>query len=188
MEILQQKFYHRKDSKTRNDACELHVLNTEAESDAQALDSVIEENKQAIDAINSMLDCQCLQDGYLLTILSLIVFKVLESYSAAASAPEAQGPDFDTTEDNEVCIAAQKVLGELHRVQRLVNQLSVRIKIHTTAESQGAMSSASTSCGLDKSSQISLPFSTEILKQLETDMRKRLKCLSLGMAAHLRRD
>lgn len=188
LQIMQQQFRHRINPQSRNSACELCKPDSGTDSPALTLDSVIESNKQAMDAVNTMLPCQCLQDGYLLTILSLIVFKVLESYSAAASAPEAQESDAGCAEDNAPCMAAQRVLGELHRVQRLVNQLSVHIKSHITAENQGITQNTSTGCGQNRERGFTLPFSSEILEKLEADMRTRLKRLSLGMAAHLRRD
>ena len=85
-------------------------------------------------------------------------------------------------------IAAQRVLGELYRVQRLVNQISAKIKEQTATDAQGNTSGPSTPSGERRESEVSLPFSTVMLSQLEADMRKRLKSLSLGMAAHLRRD
>jgi hypothetical protein len=153
-----------------------------------ALDAVIDANKQTIDAVGTMLQCPCLHDGYLFTILSLIVFKVLDSYGAAANAPEVQRTDVDAAEEDALYMAAQQVLGELHRVQRLVNQISAKIKEQTATDAQGNTCGTSTPCGKRGESEVSLPFSTVMLSQLEADMRKRLKRLSLGMASHLRRD
>ncbi|KAF2691145.1 hypothetical protein K458DRAFT_327311 [Lentithecium fluviatile CBS 122367] len=188
-QIMQQQFRQQITPKTSDTSCTLSVQADKPHTPVPALDAVIDANKQTIDAVGAMLQCPCLHDGYLLTILSLIVFKVLDSYGAAANAPEVQKTDVDAAEEDALYMAAQRVLGELHRVQRLVNQLSVKIKEQTTTDAQGGKTSGTTTpSGERRESEVSLPFSTVMLCQLEADMRKRLKSLSLGMAAHLRRD
>ena len=127
-----------------------------------AIQSVIAENEQSTDAINKMLRCECSQDEYLLTIISLIVFKVLGRYAAAANekletddsqslnklhADDQQLPSGHSEQvahspafagsygvDGEYHgrMAAQLVLSKLDRVQRLVNLLSQRLKGHGT--------------------------------------------------------
>lgn len=126
------------------------------------IQSVIAENEETIEAIDSLLQCTCSQDSYLLAILSLIVFKLLSWYEAAArerpmtensqSPTKTQynhrreslhhseqviqfspvdGSDSHHGKDQDR-VAAQLVLSELHRVQRLVNILSQRLKLHGT--------------------------------------------------------
>lgn len=51
---------------------------------ARTIDSVISQNKQIIDTINAVLDCPCSHDGYVISIVSLAVFKVMGWYIAAA--------------------------------------------------------------------------------------------------------
>lgn len=185
--IMQSQF-HQSTSKSSHTSCKLKHQEERTNTAVSALDVIIDENKQFFDQVGTMLHCHCLRDGYLLTILSLIVFKALDSYGAVASEPEAQRADADIADDDALRMASQRVLGELHRVQRLVNQLSINIKWHTMTESQEQAPGAPTLCGQERESEVSLPFSALMLSQLEADMRTRLKCLSLGMAAHLRRD
>jgi hypothetical protein len=168
---------------------------------------VIAENEQTIEAISSMLQCPCSQDGYLLTIMSLIVFKALGWYAAAArETPEALVTDdgqsssksppghhghpschseqvlqfpvvvgsYHIDGEDQGRMAAQLVLSELYRVQRLVNQLSKRLK---AADGQDI------GCDGDNTS----PFSATMLNQLEADLRKRLRALSLEIVEMLRR-
>ncbi|KAF2844839.1 hypothetical protein T440DRAFT_301313 [Plenodomus tracheiphilus IPT5] len=185
--IMQHQF-RQETLENSNTSCELQEQDRRTNATGPALDVVIDTNKQSIDQVGTMLQCQCLQDGYLLTILSLIVFKVLDSYGAAASAPDAKKADADALEDDAQRMAAQRVLGELHRVQRLVNQLSIKIKSHTATGPQEKVPGVPTPCEQKKEGEAFLPFSTVMLSQLEKDMRKRLKGLCLGMAAYLRRD
>jgi hypothetical protein len=187
-QIMQQQFRQNVISKASESSCQLSEQEGGTQTPKASLKTVIDANKQTIDAVSTMLQCPCLQDGYLLTIISLIVFKILDSYSAAAAISEVEEPDADATEDDVLYMAAQRILGELHRVQRLVKQLSINIKRHTATESQLDIPETVISCGQERRSEIALPFSTVMLSQLEEDMRKRLKSLSTGMAAHLRRD
>jgi len=122
--------------------------------------SVVANNEQTIEAVSDMLQCSCSQDSYMLAILSLIVFKVLGWYAAAAretpvtddsqssSKPHSdhrrhslchseqvlQSPtvvgSYRIDGDDQGRMAAQLILSELHRVQQLVNLLSQRIKGH----------------------------------------------------------
>jgi hypothetical protein len=173
------------------------------------IQSVIAENEQTIEAITSMLQCPCSQDGYLLAIMSLIVFKILAWYAAAAKeTPDPSGPDQSQNLDRyqapsrrpsschaeqvlhfptvvgSYCLegedqgrmAAQLVLSELHRVQRLVNELSQRLK---AADGQDSIR--------DGDGDITYPFSATMLNQLEVDLRKRLRALSLEIVDTLRR-
>lgn len=121
---------------------------------------VILENKQSIEAVSSKLACSsCVDDSFLLAVLSMIVLKVLERYAAVAHAQphktgrsEAEadksarlsiniisnGDDWMTVQNHTHNgsydesgggrMGAQLVLRELHRVQRLVNQMSPKLK------------------------------------------------------------
>lgn len=190
------------------------------------MDSVISENKRIIEAIGKLLDCPCSQDEYLLAIVSLVVFKVMAWYSAAAgdkslmdngmswnnpfvARAEQQGPSsfgehvlqVPTTVGN-YCVdgndrsrmAAQLVLSELHRVQRLVNSLSKRLEsIRLRNCSLPSPSSTASSCyGDSGDSQIVdakvSPLSAPTFSQLETDLRKRLRMVSSETIDILRRE
>lgn len=85
-------------------------------------------------------------------------------------------------------MVAQLVLSELHRVQRLVNLLSQRLKEHKI-RNDGVNTPNSAADGqipLTYTENMS-PFSAAILDQLELDLRKRLRTLSLEIIDMLRR-
>ena len=189
------------------------------------MDSVISENKRIIEAISKLLDCPCSQDEYLLAIVSLVVFKIMAWYSAAAgdksmmdsgmsgnnpfvTRPEQGGPSsfgehvlHVPTTIGSYCVdgndrsrmAAQLVLSELHRVQRLVNSLSKRLEsIRVRNCSLPSPSSASSCYGDSGDSQIMdakvSPLSAPTFAQLETDLRKRLRMVSSETIDILRRE
>jgi hypothetical protein len=176
--------------------------------------SVIADNKQTLETIGSILECPCSQDGYLLVILSLIVFKVMGWYAAAArshtpddsqswtachqrqhshSEQVQQSPavvgNYCVEGEDQSRMAAQLVLSELHRVQRLVNVLSQKLKSEGARESgtdtPGSASTDGSSVSLD--SQCSrFPFPVTMLDQAESDLRKRLRRLSAEIVEMLR--
>ena len=189
------------------------------------MESVISENKRIIEAITKLLDCPCSQDEYLLAIVSLVVFKVMAWYSAAAgdkslmepglsannpfvARPEQAGPTSFGEHVRQVpttigsyCVdgndrsrmAAQLVLSELHRVQRLVNSISKRLEsIRVRNCSLPSPSSASSCYGDSGDSTIGdgkvTPLSAPTFSQLETDLRKRLRMVSSETIDILRRE
>ena len=171
---------------------------------------VLEENEQAIDAVSTMLQCQCSQDEYLLAIMSLIVFKVLGWYAAAArQTPMTDGSrspamSISSHHSEQVlpspaivgsyCIdgedqgrmAAQLVLSKLHRVQQLVNVLSQQLKGHRTCNGTITPSSATDGTDTPPDRESTSHFSERMLDQLEADLRKRLRALSLDIVDMLR--
>ena len=183
------------------------------------IQAVVAENEQTIEAISSMLQCPCSQDGYLLTIMSLIVFKVLGWYAAAAREtpmgcdgshspikayngrertsschPEQvlQSPTivggYCIEGEDQGRMAAQLVLSELHRVQRFVNQLSQRLKGHQSHKAGFATpDSVPPFSDAFSDGESTLPFSPNMFDQLEADLRKRLRALSVEIVDMLRR-
>ena len=121
--------------------------------------SLIADNERAVEAIDKILQCPSSQDGYLLTIVFLVVFKVIDCYAAAgravptvssdgildhshpghgvdrcpASNLDSVGNAYVDGEENSARIAIQMILGELHHAQRLVNRLSKRFDEHKTS-------------------------------------------------------
>ena len=181
------------------------------------IQAVIAQNEQTTDAISSMLQCSCSQDGYLLAIISLIIFKVLGWYAAAARQTPSSGDDSRSAQsqwtsnfrhpphaeqvlqdpatvgsyrldgEDSARMAAQLVLSKLHCVQRLVNQLSTKLKVQAAKNGMGA----DTPDSLDyesADSETSVPFSAVTLDQLEVDLRKRLMALSLDIREGLRKE
>ena len=186
------------------------------------IQSALVDKERMVKAVDNVLRCPCSQDGYLLTILALIVFKILDWYAAAGRAAPAMGPSRtshqhhqDQTLNNywSLCyqrksdtgienkedfgrVAAQMVLGELHRAQKLVNKLSTRLgehKLGHTEEQRHNDSTGITNNNLDaikancKGGGSTRPFSMITLNQLEIDLRRRLRTVSAGIVDELRR-
>ena len=212
------------------------------------IEAVIAKNEQTAEAVSGMLSCSCAQDGYLLAVMALIVFKLLGWYAAAARSMWQQVPSSSGGEDVEATsvmhdndmqrsdaashglqapssfipshhyervrqvpvvvgsyslkgedsgrMAAQLVLSELHRVQRLVNQLSSKLKAHVqTAKvnsSCGGVSLGDTPGGIHGScaaeNETTLPFSAVMLEQMANDLKRRLRSLSLEIVERLRTE
>ncbi|KKK21821.1 hypothetical protein ARAM_004348 [Aspergillus rambellii] len=169
------------------------------------IESVIADNKQIMDTIQTVLECRCAQDEYVVTLVSLIVLKVMGWYVAAArdrpsGAVRDGGMDWEgglhsrrpssSSFDEEVlhlptiiggyCIdghhqsrmAAQLVLSELHRVQRLLGRSSV-------LDSGGPLP-------MLPGPGIS-PLSSNTLSHLEDDLRRRFRAVSSETIEILRR-
>ncbi|KAI1116528.1 hypothetical protein F5Y14DRAFT_407076 [Nemania sp. NC0429] len=76
-------------------------------------------------------------------------------------------------------ITAQQVMGELHRVQRLVNDLSRRLGDQTQSKDGGILNSSGEGKDLIfGSGELAVPFSGTLMRQLETDLRKHLRVVS----------
>ncbi|GAB1217618.1 hypothetical protein ATERTT37_006857 [Aspergillus terreus] len=145
-------------------------------------------------------------DSYLLAILSLVIFKILDRYAMAAEIgaapvdmheslsslpypspesirlPASTGRADAGSESGCRVKTAQCVLRELHRVQRAVNQLSPRLDGYKTQHRPSAtpvpLFSKSTSSAV----------LNPVMDQLEPELRKRLGALSLEIINMLRSD
>ncbi|KAL4988008.1 Sterigmatocystin biosynthesis regulatory protein [Aspergillus falconensis] len=182
------------------------------------IESVIEDNKQILDTVQTVLDCRCAEDEYVVTLVSLVVLKVLGWYVAVArdrSSDPGREDDFNwvTAQDSRrysvssfeeqvlhlptvigsYCVdghhqsrmAAQLVLSELYRVQRLVTQVSRRLE---SVRRRSSSSSSSTSSSVpDSEGGLSTPLSSTTLAHLEDDLRKRLRAVSSETISILRR-
>ncbi|KAH8698804.1 aflatoxin regulatory protein-domain-containing protein [Talaromyces proteolyticus] len=182
-----------------------------------SLQSVIAINEKIVQAISDILQCQCSQDGHLLAILSIIIFKVLGWYAAMVrqmpgfdgdgqcwdaldsshlaqqQLRQAQRTPFRVVDnycvdgEDKVRIAAQQILSQLHRVQRLVNIFSQRFKIHKGHTEASSSSSSSPSGPVGVSSVESLFYVPgSLLEQIEGDLRKRLRNLSAEIVDTIR--
>jgi hypothetical protein len=181
---------------------------TSSDADAFTKGVLVENQQSidAVGAILSSFSYE--EDSFLLAVLYMIVLKILERYDAAAQVqPIDTESDWGTRfaksmishstgqghcrmlsgthnsalrhDDNgRETVAAKLVLGELHRVQRLVNELSWEFKKHREGGDQV----------MRDGEKITLPLvTTSTLAQLETDVRKSLKALSTGIIDRLRR-
>jgi Aflatoxin regulatory protein len=105
--------------------------------------------------------------------------------------------DYFTDNEDQCRMTAQQILRQLHRVQRLVNSLSKRFKIdgkRSEASDTSSLSSASSATAVDsmdaplisKYVETMFPFPRDVLKQLEADLRERLRKLSAEVVDILR--
>ncbi|KAL2169149.1 hypothetical protein VTG60DRAFT_6389 [Thermothelomyces hinnuleus] len=63
----------------------------DAANNRDSIQAVLQENKQSIESVESMLACpSCTHDSFLLTVLALAVLKVVQRYSAAAWGTTSQ--------------------------------------------------------------------------------------------------
>ena len=70
-------------------------------SSPPSIDTTIKTNQQTMDTINTILECGCSQDSYLLAIVALIIFKVLDTYATAATALLETGGTERTSGSND---------------------------------------------------------------------------------------
>ncbi|KAG6358769.1 hypothetical protein INS49_012288 [Diaporthe citri] len=184
--------------------------------------SVLTENKQSIEEVSERLTCTtCAGDNFLLAVLSMTVLKILERYAAAARAQSSGARPNDSeaekasrlansilasskdqmmvlsrtynTPRNRGRKAAQLVLSELHRVQRLVNQLSPKLKRSKEADRRNMdppelelWGRQSVPRGYDRGP--TAPFSATTLGQMESDVRRSLSALSSEIINGLRQS
>ncbi|KAL5333311.1 aflatoxin regulatory protein-domain-containing protein [Aspergillus crustosus] len=64
-----------------------HAGNGRTPSGTWTPETVVSENRQVVESISHVLDCSCSHDPYIISIVSLVVFKVMGRYSAAARTP-----------------------------------------------------------------------------------------------------
>jgi hypothetical protein len=179
--------------------------------------TLVAQNRHFIEAVDSILKCSlCVETGYLVTILSTIISKILERYTEAArqcpghlmfegyEGTMSNGRRNTTTKENMGHFGtysgshdddarratARLILGELHRVQGLMNRLSLR---HNAPREEIGQKSAnfernspvfSSSDGQKTASVVA--FSATTLGEMKTDLRKTLTTLSFGIIKMLR--
>lgn len=197
----------------------------EAASPTRRIQAVVSQNKQAIDRIDAILQCSCYHDNYLLVMLSIILLKVIDAYADAATnkRPLSRRPvngkanstkNLDAGErgihtnktrstygsGTEVSKLARNsmhlILGELHRPQWLVNQLSTMLKAEAKISNgrETGTGQISVDAGPGNLSSINVhsgsgfTFSDVLLKQLGLDLRRRLQDLSLEIREALKRE
>ena len=194
----------------QNDVATAPKVGTDAILSVQ---TVVAENQQTLEIVSNMLQCSCVEDGYLLTILSMVVLKALERYAAAARkqseiAGEKDGkPSANTSTQEETRqissvgdqkvgrLEAQLILGELHCVQRLVKQLSPKLKARGVGAGgrEGGDMERDISRGdsqvpsLSEGGTTKGPFSVTIFDQIDADLRKALSALSSEIIRMLRK-
>jgi hypothetical protein len=173
-------------------------LSRSQDSPLPTINSVVAKNKVTIEAISAMLICPCSLDEHLAAVISLIAFKVMAWYAAAArDAPQSSSYSSVSSTSGESTVSswpeqvlhmpttvgkyhldgadqirmrAQLVLSELHRVQRLVELLSKRLE---NVRQRTDATSGTESTGIFEDT-----ISASIFVQLEADLRRRLLAVS----------
>lgn len=173
------------------------------------IQAVIARNEAIIEAVSTTLQCSCSQDAYLLSVMSLIIFKVLGWYAAVArKTPNLQSPHLacrsrppspfkpvlqnPTIVGGSYCLdgadsartAAQLVLSELYRVRRLVDQLLSKLKAQAAKKGRGAVETPES---MDLDDGMARSLSAVMYDQLDNDLRRRLRAFSCEMLDRLRR-
>jgi hypothetical protein len=174
-----------RDASPRGSSCDqMHDLDPEYQ--LATIDAVNTMNKQTIDALSRILQCACSTDTYLLTIASLVVFRILNGYAQVAHAPAA-AHDIGYDGEDLRRVAAQSVLGELHLVQCLVNQLSSKLRacVPRKPDNPGFLNESPSPA---KVSDMGSAFSCPLLDHLEPELRSRTRSLSSEIIASLQRD
>lgn len=144
------------------------------------LPAVIAQNGAIVEAASAMLECSCSQDGYQLVVIALIVFKALRWYNAAVRQESLQTKTSDKAgslsngDEDPKRAAAQAVLIESHRVRKLIEQISLRLKARAEAEES------------EDENGGALPFSAAMYSQLDSALMGQLRVLSLDMIERLK--
>ncbi|KAI2613408.1 trancriptional activator [Hypoxylon sp. NC1633] len=171
-------------------------------SDCTEVRAVVADNQEMISTVSNILRCSCAEDGYLLTMLSMVVMKILTRYAGAAikllgraeegssrSSPGQQSRNGFSEKEETERMAGQLVLSELHRVQRLVNELSPRLMARDDALGPDVRGR---DCQIwlsltPRSGTPPLPFSTTTLDGIGRDIRATLSSLSSEIISRLRK-
>jgi hypothetical protein len=165
---------------------------TEEVLSIQRVLDVVSENKNILHAMETVLSCSCWHDGYLLTMISLIVFKVMTLYGSILSRDSAQRasdhPNFSrrlsfnppfVDADKSTSVAAKLLVTELRHLRRVIEQLGDKLQMQIVVD-HASQTSASADSG-DMYHELMLPLSTTIYSQLDLNLSRRLKGLSWGI-------
>jgi hypothetical protein len=194
------------------------------------IEVVIENNKQILETVQAVLECQCADDEYVVSFVCLIVIRVLRWYIVVARDPPAypqdqalsttssegsgldsRRPSVSSSEEDllhlpgfvsSYCVhgqqrmAAQLVLNELYRVQRVVSLIGRRLESsrHQLIGNDFGGSTSPFSSSLLEPSGGLLPMagtatpalSTSTLSHLGEDLRSRLRDVASEIIGILR--
>lgn len=179
----------------------------------QSTETIIAKNKQVIDTINQILQSSSIQDGYCLVVINLIVSRVLNRYASAARqhpfdtqdnhnilnniptpintstkwSMGAGGVSSDPLQNQKINPkTAQRVLSELYQVEGLIDKLSSSMQLCTKRSEILSNGGGFSSSDSGAAAPVASPFSTAVLGQLDTELRKRLSTVSLELIDGLR--
>ncbi|KAL2812011.1 aflatoxin regulatory protein-domain-containing protein [Aspergillus granulosus] len=158
-------------------ACQLSVA-APAYSQAQAKQTVVLENHDLLEEINTVIHCPCSENGFVITVVALAVFELMSGYAAPTSAES-----YHVDGNGQRRMTEQLTPSQLHRLQHIVNALSSRLESVRlkTFLSSSVISSDARMAGHSATlmaAQTPLPpLSGPIYLQLEEDLRKRLRAV-----------
>lgn len=167
------------------------------------IDAVISQNEQTVEAVQKMMDCSCSGHNYLLVLISLILLQVLDWYQAAACetsiALSSDNGLKSSTSIGRYCVdnqdrgrmTRQLVLSELHRVQRVVNLLSQRLKARRDGSAEPDQTSHGPGTAIGPGTVVGLEdcftsVSPVVLGHLESELRTKLRAVSSKIVNMLR--
>lgn len=174
------------------------------------ISSVIASNKGKIEAVSKLLGCYCMEDGYLLMIISIIILKLLDRYSAAihrttlsgtesrssrlslykSPIPKGGLPAEDDNEAADQCrLASQLILSDLQRVQGLIGLLTRRCETYgSLGKTPGKGISILYGHEVQTDREGGAAGFSSVLRQIEDVLRKRVRVLSTEIIDLLRRE
>ncbi|KAL5045374.1 hypothetical protein BDW71DRAFT_184173 [Aspergillus fruticulosus] len=155
--------------------------------------SIMAENELTAQAVGDVLHGEQGDNAYLIAVLSVVILKVLARYAAVlrdGETSDCEDPAIQPSgplgvEENWNHKMRQQVLGQLHRVQRLVNILSQRFRAHGGRDTHTPGAGAGCTAVV-RGIESLFPFPDIMLEQFEADLRKRLRILSAEIVSMLR--
>ncbi|EED18974.1 sterigmatocystin biosynthesis regulatory protein, putative [Talaromyces stipitatus ATCC 10500] len=180
-------------------------------SSLSKIESIIADNEQTIQVISDILTCQCSQDIYLLVIMSIVILKILNYYTAVVrqetsfngddrswvanqpgnstqyqsemfqTPPNVFGANGSEYVEDQGRMASQQILSKLHRIQRLINILSERFKTHKENVKRKQEESRA-STTVTGPNMFMFLFPSSTLEHIEADLRLHLRALSADAA------
>ncbi|KAI4156895.1 MAG: hypothetical protein L6R39_000941 [Caloplaca ligustica] len=154
------------------------------------LQTVIDKNKMAMEAVRSTLQTTCTPDGYLLVVVCLVVSKVLSTYASCARGNDGRRSTAcgsSKLPENKDPIVAQRVLDELYQVQASMDQLGAKMQLWAKRNQTSGSEAFPIGIETSQTTLAGCPFSAAVLNQLYTEVRKRLSTLSLEVIDELKR-
>ena len=157
-------------------------------------------NTSSLQQATKILNCECSSHNQqLIFFIAFIALKTMDRYTAAAQGADTIDRDsHDRNGKYSSRALAQLVLGELHRVVRIVDTLSKRMREGQGRQGNSSSGSSSSQSGRGKAPEVGAggiqggpggyDISASCFAQLENDLRKHLKAVTNDTMAVLRRE
>ena len=156
-------------------------------------------NTSSLQQATKILNCECSsRNQQLIFFIAFITLKTMDRYTAAAQRADALDRNSDGNGKCSSRALAQLVLGELHRVVRIVDTLSKRMREGQGRRGSGCSRSSSSQSGRGEAPEAGAggplggpggyDISASCFAQLENDLRKHLKAVTNDTMAVLRRE